>query len=255
MDNLLRELQQAWDHDGESRQARAALARWAEGHPGLAGYASPAQLVRACHSRTDPVAEQLVDALTEEAARDPWATRTVLQALLPGLAALVRQHHDLVGDGREPFSCTADLDQFVVSTAFECITQIAGRADSHRLRGILDSTWSRLRRHARAHRRDWDGRAPLAEAGEHRASPARTDAEELATVLIDAVERRLLRPTDAGLVYATRVVGQAPAEVAATLDCRVATLVRRRHRVEQVLAAEILGQPRPRGCYVASACS
>ena len=254
MDNLLRDLQQAWARDGDSREARAAMAGWSEHYPGLGAYSSPRCLVEACHSRSDDAAQSLVEALTEQAPTDPWATRTVLQALLPGLAGVVRRHHDLVGEGREPFATTGDLDHFVVCTAFERITEIAAETDQHRLRQVLDSTWSRLRSHAKAHRRDWDNRVPLAQAAHHDAAPARSDAEELATVLIDAVERGMLRPADAGLVYATRVVGQAPAEVAATLACRVPSLVRRRHRVEQVLAAEVLGQPKPRGCYVASAC-
>ena len=255
MDNLLRDLQDAWGREGESPEARTALARWAESHPTLGGYRSPAALVRACHSRSDATAQALVEAITEEAPTDPWAARTVLQALLPGIAGLARQHYDLVGEAREPFSSIGELDQFLVCTAFERITEIAAEVSTHRLRAILDSTWTRLRSHAVAHRRERENRVPLSEAPERDAAPARTDAEELAIVLIDAVERRLLRPADAGLVYATRVIGHAPADIAATLACDRDSLVRRRHRVEQLLAADVLGRPRPRGCYVASACS
>ena len=255
MDNLLRDLQASWSREGESHEARAALQRWANSRGDLRRYGSPAALVRACHSRSDPTAQALVEAITEEAPTDPWATRTVLQALLPGLAGLARQHYDLVGEGREPFDSIGELDQFLVCTAFERITEIAAEVSKHRLRAILDSTWTRLRSHAAAHRRERENRVPLSDAPERGAPPARTGAEELATVLIDAVERRLLRPADAGLVYATRVVGHAPADIAATLACDRDSLVRRRHRVEQLLTADVLGRDRPRGCYVASACS
>lgn len=253
MDNLFRDLEQAWARDGRSADAVAALARWSGSRPAAAAYPTPADLVAASHSRHDPAAVQVLEQLTDEAASDPWATRTVLQALLPGLAALTGRHRDLVGEGPEPFPTVGELDHFVVCTAFERITLIAAEAPTFRLRRILDSTWSRLRTHAAAHRRDWRSRRPLSEATGHVAPPPRTDAEELAAVLVDAVERRVLRPADAGLVYSTRVVGHAPAEVASALAWRTPSLLRRRHRVEQLLAAEVLGQPRPRGCYIAPA--
>jgi hypothetical protein len=253
MDNLLRDLQDAWSRDGESPDAVTAMTRWAEHRPDLVAYATPAHLVRACHTRSDSTAKRLLDELTEEAAADPWAARTVLQALLPGLAGIARRHYDqLVGDGREPFADIGDLDQFLVATAFERITEIAAEVPRFRVRSVLDSTWTRLRAHAAAHRRDWDTLVPLGEATDHTARPERSAAEELAATLVDAVERRVLCPVDAGLVYATRVVGHTTADVAGTLAWRTPSLVRRRHRVERLLAAQVLGQRPPRGCYVAA---
>lgn len=249
MPNLFRELQLAWDREAETPPALAAFDRWARRRPDLCAYASPAALVRACQSRSDPIARRLVDELTEEAAADPWATRTVLQAVLPALATLVRQQRRLATGGAEPFATVAELDQFVVCTAYERIPCIAADQDRFRLRLIVDSTWARLRSHAAAHRREYRRRVPLDEAANLTAPPARTAAEDLALTLVDAVERRVLRPVDARLVYATRVAGHSAAELAATLDCCTASLVRRRHRVQQVMAAEVLGQPRPRhGC-------
>lgn len=249
MANLLRDLQQAWDREGDSAEARAAQVHWAAPHPDLATFSSPAELVRECHSRTNPLAWRLVDALTEEAAGDPWATRTVLQVVLPALATMSRHHRDMARGGREPFAVVAELDQFIVCTAYERIPLIAAQTPTYRLRAIIDSTWSRLRVHAAAHRRDCDSRVALDEARSLVAPPARTDAEELAITLIDAVERRVLRTVDARLLYATRVAGHSPAELAEILDWQTGSLLRRRHRVQQVIAAEVLGQRRPRhGC-------
>lgn len=254
MDNLLRDLEHTWAHDGRSADAIAALSRWTTTRPGLTSYSTPADLVAAAHSRRDAVAVRLVEDLTAEAPSDRWAARTVLHALLPGLGALARLRRNLVGPG-EPFDSIRELDQFIVCAALERIAQVfASPTTAFGLHDILASTTRRLRTHVAGHRRERHARAPLDAAAARVAPPARTAAEELAAVLVDAVERGLLRPVDAGLVYTTRVVGQAPADLAASLAWRTPSLVRRRHRVEQVLAADALGQTKPRGCYVAAAC-
>lgn len=245
MANLLRDLSTAWRTEGDSPPARAALQRWATERPDFAHFASPAHLVTAGECRSDALAHRLLDELTELAPGDRWAARTVLQTILPGLARLARQHDNLVGDGVEPFATLGELDQFLLCTAFERIPYVAAEAPAFRLRTLLDSTWTRLRSHAEAHRRECSNRVPLADHHEPQAPPARTDAEELALALIDAVQRGVLRRLDAGLVYATRVVGHSPAELAEVLDWRTGSVVRRRQRVARVLAAEVLGQPRP----------
>ena len=160
MANLFRDLEDTWERDGESADARSALQGWATTRPALARFTTPAELVRLAHRR-DASARDLIEAITEEAASDPWAARTVLQALLPGLAALASQHLDLVGTAREPFATFAELDQFLVCTAYERITQVAAEVPLFRLRTVLDCTWARLRAHARAHRRDHDRRITL----------------------------------------------------------------------------------------------
>jgi len=251
MATLFRDLEDTWERDGESAGARSALQGWATTRPALARFATPAELVRLAHQR-DASARDLIEAITEEAASDTWAARTVLQALVPGLAALASQHLDLVGAAREPFATIAELDQFLVCTAYERITQVAAEVPHFRLRTVLDSTWARLRVHARAHRRDHDRRIALSDGHDGVAGPARSEAETLALLLIDAVERRVLRPADARLVYATRVSGHSTTELAQSMGCKLDAVRRRRHRVEQVLAAEVQGAMRPRKCVAAA---
>jgi hypothetical protein len=249
MTNLLRDMQRQWEHDGNGTIARNALRKWAQCDPGLARFDSPAHLVRACHRRSDSAACDSLERLTAVAPADPWAARTVLQAVLPGLASLARAHYDMVGLAPEPFATVDELDQFLVCTAFECITQLGSEVGRYRLRTILDTTWTRLRAHAGAHRREQRRREVL-DGGEcGNAAPARTEAEELAALLVDAVERRVLRPIDAGIVYTTRVAGHSPTEVAEVLQWKLKTLYRRRDRTEAVVAAEALGRPRP-ACQV-----
>ncbi len=250
MANLFRDMQRQWDYDGHSRDAQAALARWIDHQPDLARFTSPADLVMAAHSRTDTAARLLVDDLTEEAAADPWAARTVLQAVLPGLARLTRDNADMVGSLYEPFASIEELDQFLVCTAFERITEVAAEVAQFRLRTILNTTWYRLRSLARTHHREQAARGALTDDAVA-PPPSRTEAEQLALTLVDAVQRQLLRSVDAGLVYTTRVAGHPTPDAAAALDWTPRTLRRRRNRVESVLMADEVGEPRPRYCLAA----
>lgn len=255
MANLFRDLQRAWDRDGASPDARSALARWADTEPALTTYASPAGLVAAAQHRAAHEAQALIEALTEKAPGDAWAARTVLHALLPGLAAMSRDHLDMVGAAREPFADVDDLDHFVVATAYERIADVASEVPRYRLRTVLDTTWARLRTHARAHRREHDRRVDLDDLPAGPSAPGRSAAEELALILVDAVERRVLRPCDARLVYTTRVAGHSLAVLAESLACKQDSLRRRRARVEHVLAADVLGRRRPTGLAAAKVCS
>ena len=156
----------------------------------------------------------------------------------------------MVGDGPgspSPAPSTSSTSSSS-STAYERITEVAAEAELSRLRIILDSTWARLRVHARAHRRNHDRSAPLRDGPSRLAAPSRTDAEELAPVLVDAVERRAAAPRRRPpRLHHPRQRPRPPPRSAATLDWVADSLVRRRHRVERVLAAEVLGEPRPAG--------
>ncbi len=252
MRNLLHHVEADWDADADGPQARAALQRWAERHPDLGAFASPGDLVRRCHSRTDPAAVTAAEALVGEARSDPWAARTVLAVVLPGLGKLIRSNHDLIGEFREPFATLAELEQFVLCAAYERIAAGTSPSATRQLRAVLVATAERLRAHARAHHRECRRRVPLADTVADPLGAQRTDAEELTAVLVDAVRRQVLRVVDARLVYTTRVAGHSPAEVAAALSWQPASLRRRRHRVERALATELNGLPVP-GHIVATA--
>jgi len=250
MTDLFRDMDHQWRHDGRSRAARAALTRWSGRQPDLGRFASPAELVAAAHDRTDAAARDDLEGLTHEAATDPLAARTVLQALVPGLTCLAHDNARMVGDDTQPFASSEELDQFLACTAFQRITEVAAEADRFRLRIVLDSTWARLRSYARAHHRDQDRHLTFDDdvATDAPAPPARTPAEELAMLLVDVVERGVLRDIDAGVVYTTRVAGHSPAEVAAVLRWNPTAVYQRRRRSESVLRADALGQPRPAYC-------
>lgn len=252
MRNLLHDVEADWVRDADGFDARAALARWRHKHPELGAFTSPGDLVRRCHSRTDPDSVRAADTLMDEARDDPWAARTILAVLLPGLGRLIRARRDLIGDNREPFASVEELDQFVLSTAYERIAEGPSPSRTCQLQAVLDTTAGRLRNHATAHHRDFSRRGELSDNIPDPLGGGRTTAEELAAALVDAVERGVLRAGDARLVYATRVAGHSTAELADAMSWQRPSLRRRRQRVERLLAAEVQGDDRPTGRPVAA---
>jgi DNA-directed RNA polymerase specialized sigma24 family protein len=220
------------------------MARWAEALPALGPFRSPGELVRRCH-RHDPAAVQAADALAATAGADPLAARTILAVLLPGLAALVRTRRDLVGDDREPFTSLAELDQFVLAVAWEHITEAATAPAGWRLSTVLRRTANKVRKHAAAHHRQCRRRVAFDEAMVPPSAPGRTHAEELVLALTDAVRRGVVTVRDARVIYATRVAGHSPREMAQVVSCDEYTLRRRRHRAERALAADALADVEP----------
>lgn len=138
-----------------------------------------------------------------------------------------------------------ELEQFVLCAAYERIAAGTSPSANWQLRAIVVATAERLRARARGHHRECQRRVPLADTVADPLGGQRSDAEELTALLVDAVERQVLRVVDARLVYTTRVAGHSPAEVAAALSWQPASLRRRRHRVERALAAELYGLPVP----------
>jgi DNA-directed RNA polymerase specialized sigma24 family protein len=215
------------------------MARWAEALPEVGPFGSPGELVRRCH-RHDAEAVRAADALAATAGADPLAARTILAVLLPGLASLVRTRRDLVGDHREPFASLAELDQFVLAVAWEYITEAAAAPAGWRLATVLRRTAKKVRTHAAAHHRQCRRRVAFDEVMVPPSAGGRTHAEELALALTDAVQRGVVSVRDARVVYATRVAGHSPRELAQVVSCNEYTLRRRRHRAERALAADAL---------------
>lgn len=84
--DMVKQLDSEWGRLARSPEARRSLIRWARLHPALVGLTDLADVLDA---RRDPArADEILRALAEEAGRDLLATRTLLQALLPGLLRL-----------------------------------------------------------------------------------------------------------------------------------------------------------------------
>ena len=234
--NLFKMLDAEWDREAESRQARAASTRWARHHPGvLEGLASPAEVVRCCQARGDARrSADVLAAVLSQSADDRWAARTVLQAVLPGLAAVSRRARPLVGPAWV-WSTVDELDQDVVAAACERIVLLAtGPARPWPAAAVVDGTWQRLRAFVATERRR-TGRCALVELDEPVALPTASAAEELAQTLADAVEQGILEPVDGWLVFASRVQGGAMEDLAAQVGRNPRALWRQRVRAERML--------------------
>ena len=93
--NLAHRLDAEWEHLRRSPQAAAALARWGDLEPALAGWPDLDRLAAAVQDRADPAgSDRILAALVRLAAvtghGDQFAARMVLQLLVPGAIRLAR---------------------------------------------------------------------------------------------------------------------------------------------------------------------
>ena len=234
--NLLRALDEEWREVGTSAAARRALRRWADIDAVLSELTDPAELVRRCHSREDAGAGVLLGAVIRHAPTDRLAARTVLQAVLPGLAAISRRARGFVGPGRV-WGRVDELDQHVVAVAYERIHALASAPPAWVTTALVDGTWQRVRWYAVRQRSDALRRAGLSEAAATPAPVAPTPGAELADVLADAVALGVLQELDAWVVFHSRVTGVAMPVLAADLGVGCRRLWRRRERAEKRLVS------------------
>ncbi len=236
--SLFRRLECDWQRQGASAEARSALARWAEAQPVLRGLGSPLEVVRRCHDRRDPSAGRvLVAAVLAEAADDPVAATTVVQALLPGIAGVAHRARGLFEGKVAVWESYEELDQHVVTLAYERVAALAGTTDPWAARVIVDGIWQRLRNYARAERRRARCQDDFARKA-LRLEPAPSAADELAGVLADAVERGVVERAHAEVVYSVRVGGRPPEVVAPAVGHSARTVWRWLRRAEDALVSD-----------------
>lgn len=239
--NLFRQLDDEWQTLASSAPAREATRRWGHEEPRLLPFADPAQLVAQSHVREDAAtAHRLLGALLRVADDDVMAQRALLQAVLPGLAALSRRGRRL-GWCRTGgvWSDTAELDQELVGLAWERIAALAGQDLGWPAMTIVDQVWRRARVLSAQHRRQ----RRRCDSLNHPSAADRVPAEEeawepqMTRLLCDAVRRGTIPLGDGAVIFTTRVIGVPTAEVAQRLDVDVRTLLQRRYRAERRLAA------------------
>ena len=240
---MFKRLERDWEIEGASPAAQAALARWARSQPALRAVTSPLEVVQRCHDRRDAAGSRdLVEAVLAEAKDDRLAVRTVVQALLPGLAGVARRARGLREGSVLVWESLEELDQHVVALAYERVADLAGTAQPWAAQTIIDGTWQRLRTYARSERRRVRCQAEFAQ-GQLNLEPPVSAAEELAAVLSEAVGRGVVEPAHASVVYAFRVGGRPPEAVAPFLGHSPRTLWRWLRRAEDALVADGCGGP------------
>jgi hypothetical protein len=128
-----------------------------------------------------------------------------------------------------------DFDADVVEVALRRIAELAGTSPPWPAQAICEATWMAMRcglvRSAR-----WGMVSALNEdVAEVEASPERSDAEALTVALVGAVRAEWLPVDDAGVIYATRVLGRSVVEVATAQGRSGRALRAQRSRAEQRL--------------------
>jgi hypothetical protein len=140
-----------------------------------------------------------------------------------------------LGTGQR-WEASDDFDADVVEVALGRIAALAGTSPAWPAQAICEATWAGLR--VGASRAARSGPAPVdidAEADTIEAGPPRSSAETLAMVVAAAVRAQWLAADDAQVIYATRVLGHSPAEVAAAQGRDVRALRAQRARAERRL--------------------
>lgn len=205
------------------------MQRWIGEEPVLAGACSGEDVVEHCQRRDGPAPghgmtdgpQAIFGALLRLAGDDEFAERTVMQALLPGLLAMRRRLSYMVSPGHSRWRDNDELEQEIVAIAYERVRALAGTSQAWPARTLLDQTGKRvrvlyeneLRYRARTVAMSPERADGKADGVEH--SPA----EELAHIVVDAVQDGTLALGPARLVYTCGVMGQQVASVASTLGC------------------------------------
>jgi hypothetical protein len=244
---LCSRLDAEWRQIARSKEGRAAVQRWVGEEPALAGACSAEDVLALCQRRGDAGAghgetngsQAALGAVLRAAANDDFAQRTVMQAILPGLLALRRRASYMVASPGSRWDGEDELEQEIVTLAYERVRALAGTTQAWAAETLVNQTWSRLRVLNKNERR-WRARnvgmcpewaEDLPDSGEHSA------AEQLAHLVVDAVQDGTLALEPAGLLYTYGVVGNPLVWAAEELSYSRRSVSRSLARSARILAA------------------
>ncbi len=203
-------LEREWAHAAAARSARRRLLAWTSLTPGLAGFASPGDVVEAigCMGDSERSSSLLSDLLVV-ADGDALAALAVVRSVLPGVRrAAGRRWRTGRDDGL--WRCREDVDGDAVAAAWEAIDRHAGERHRWPARVIVRRVERSLRSGHDAHRNFIQRTEPLAADSAVAAVDeygAWTSAEGTALLVVDAVRTGRLDPVTAALVFAVAVLG------------------------------------------------
>jgi DNA-directed RNA polymerase specialized sigma24 family protein len=179
-------------------------------------------------------AARLVRILLREAGADPFISRLLVQALVPGLVAVAGKLRWGRGgvwlDGEEFFG-------ELLSTAWLVLQEWSGQDRPYAVLDLLSAIRCRLRRQL-FRSKDLDGRSvPLSpDLSDANSTRPETDLEELARLLIE-LRREGMRADEVQVLYAHHVLGYSMAELAALTGRDRRALYARRDRGQRRLCA------------------
>ncbi len=181
-------------------------------------------------------AAHLIRAMLRQAGADPFISRMLVQALLPGLVTVAgKLRWGQGGDWQDGEEFFGEL----LSTTWLVLQEWSGQDRPYAVLDLLSAIRCRLRRQL-FRSKDLEGRTvplgpDLAETPA-RSLRAETDLEELARILIELHEEGM-RPDEVQVLYAHHVLGYSMAELAAMTGRDRRALYARRDRGQRRLCA------------------
>jgi hypothetical protein len=234
-----RRLRREWQVLGTAPPSRTAYLRLADSEPAIARLDADdlaglvAALSPAAGRLTRNEAATVIAAMLARAGTDELVPRAIVQALLPGVLALVKRFD--ISEG--PWQ---DVDGFLsdaISCLWEQITVWTGTVRPYAAGDLLSATRTRLRTLQTTERRHRSRRGTAPEGMDvFRAGGDRSGEELLAHALAEATGDGLAA-ADAAVLYATSVLGLTMAELSELAGEPVSQLRRqRRSAITQLVA-------------------
>jgi hypothetical protein len=179
-------------------------------------------------------AAALVRILLREAPIDPFITRILVQAILPGLVSVAGKLR--WGQGGE-WQDGGEFFGELLSTAWVVVAEWSGQDRPYAVLDLLSAIRCRVRRQLfRAKERQQSRSSLTAEAVADRSVRPETDLEELSRILIN-LRREGMRADEVQVLYAHHVLGYSIAELAAVTGRDRRALYARRDRGQRRLCA------------------
>jgi hypothetical protein len=228
---LLRALDTEWHLTHAAPSSRRWLDDHTAPHGALAGLGSLGELVMVVRTGTLERSTEIVWALLEIAGSDPFASRVLLQCIVPALNREVRfliwwadkvAANDLTGD---------DIDALLLSSVMEAIGYVSTRQPQWPLKAILRRTHRLIERELRSEER-WRARVRLddrpAERLVHHDEPS--TAAQLAELLTEAAITGMVSARDVELLWLVGAQGWAADELQDHFGATYVCLRQRQHR-------------------------
>lgn len=244
-----------WHSIARRPLARRAMASWAKTAPALQCFASPAELVAAINQAGHPTrSHQLLSELLFLASEDPLAARAVLQAVTPGLRAVVHKRWPKTG-GSGPWRSEHELAADSVAAGWEAVHVHGGQLHHRPAAIIIRRVESSLRQ---AQRRWTRHAASTPDLPDHPIEPSQSalDAafsidEQVARLIAEAVRSGVINPIEALLVTAVGLLGHTVTETERHLGMAPGSARHRLRHARQALRTWI-GTPPVLDCFASS---
>jgi hypothetical protein len=231
MRQFLDQLDDEWTALRRSLTGRRAVAAWAD-DPTLGNFMDLDAVVEGIQRRGQPEgSDRILLALLRRADSDNVAARTVLQALMPGLKALMATYR--WSGSRE------DVATAVIEAAFERIRHYpCQRRPARVAANLLHDTRQTLWRDARRERRLPIASEPLTDRIRERPTPLpdTTATDELVDLVCHAVRDAKLPAQGARLILLTQVLDVPVEDLAGETGDKSQTIRKRRRKAESLLA-------------------